>query len=286
MAENTALIEVRQIPIIVENLRAAKDHVEAITREAASLVCTAETVQACKDKRAEIRKQFDALETERKAVKAKVMGPYEDFLKVYKECIQGPFEMADNTLKAQITAFESELKKATEDRLRAYHAEACAAHGIDWLTFNQAMTASGLKVGMADTQTRNPKRLMDALGAFIADLACGMDTIAKLPDADEIMAEFKKTLNASQAIGIVADRKKAIEAEKAEAERRAEEAKRREEAMAQAQRIAGPEMVSAPVKVPAETDEKIYTIKFTIKTTKAKALALRDFMRKEGIQYE
>ena len=105
-----ALIEVRQLPVIAERLRQVKDQVEAMTSEASSLVCTAETVQAVKQKRADLRKQFDELETQRKAVKAAVMGPYEEFLKVYDECISAPFRIADNKLKEQIDGFENELK--------------------------------------------------------------------------------------------------------------------------------------------------------------------------------
>ena len=96
------------------------------------------------------------------------------------------------------------------------------------------------------------------------------------------MVEFKKTLNATEAIGIVADRKKAREQEKAEAERRAEEAKAREEKMEQMRQIA-PEVVKAPVT--ETTEEKIYTIRFTIRTTREKALRLKAFMIKEEIEY-
>ena len=277
-----ALIEVRQLPIITERLRQVKEQVEAMTTAAASLICNAETVQTVKQTRADLRKQFEELENQRKAVKAAVMGPYESFVKVYDECISAPFKIADNKLKVQIDSFEGELKKATLDRLRTYHAEMCAVHGIDWLTFDRTMQKAGLKVGMADANAKTPKKLMDGIGLFISSIAAGRDNIAKLPDADEIMVEFKKTLNATEAIGIVADRKKALEQEKADAERRAEDARLREEKREQMRQIAPP--VAAPVtEVP---EEKIYTIKFTIHTTKAKALKLKSYLITEGIDYE
>ena len=138
---------------------------------------------------------------------------------------------------------------------------------------------------MADANEKTPKKLMQSIGAFVADIACGVDTIAKLENADEVMVEFKKTLNATEAIGIVADRKKALEQEKADAERRAEEARLREEKREQMRQIA-PEVIPAPVPAPAiATDEKIYTIRFTIRTTREKALKLKAFMIKEEIEY-
>lgn len=277
-----ALIEVRQLPIITERLRQVKEQVEAMTTAAASLICNEETVQTVKQTRADLRKQFEELESQRKAVKAAVMGPYESFVKVYEECIKGPFTSADNKLKEQIDSFEKELKNAVIERLRTYHAEMCAVHGIDWLTFDRTMQKAGLKVGMADANAKTPKKLMDGIGLFISSIAAGRDNIAKLPDADEIMVEFKKCLNATEAIGIVADRKKALEQEKAEAEKRAEEAKLRAEKMEQMRQIAQP--VSAPV-VEAPAEEKIYTIRFTVRTTREKALRLKAFMIKEEIEY-
>ena len=280
-----ALIEVRQLPIITERLRQVKEQVEAMTAEASSLVCTAETVQLVKQTRTDLRKKFDELENQRKAVKAAVMGPYDAFIRVYDECISGPFRSADNKLKEQIDGFEGELKQRTLERLRTYHAEMCAVHGIDWLTFDRTIQKAGIKVGMADANAKTPKKLMDGIGLFISSIAAGRDNIAKLPDADEIMVEFKKTLNATEAIGIVADRKKALEQEKVDAEKRAEEAKLREEKLEQMRQIA-PEAVKAPVPAPAiATDEKIYTIRFTIRTTREKALKLKAFMIKEEIEY-
>lgn len=277
-----ALIEVRQLPIITERLRMVKEQIESMTAEAASLVCTADTVQLVKQTRADLRKKFDELENQRKAVKAAVMGPYEAFVKVYEECISGPFRSADNKLKEQIDGFENELKQRTLERLRTYHAEMCAVHGIDWLTFDRTIQKAGIKVGMADANAKTPKKLMDGIGLFISSIAAGRDNIAKLEDADEIMVEFKKTLNATEAIGIVADRKKALEQEKADAEKRAEEAKLREEKMEQIRQIA-PEVVKAPAtEIP---EEKIYTIRFTIRTTREKALKLKAFMIKEEIEY-
>ena len=47
-----------------------------------------------------------------------------------------------------------------------------------------------------------------------------------------------------------------------------------------------PEAVKATVPAPAiATDEKIYTIRFTIRTTREKALKLKAFMIKEEIEY-
>lgn len=75
----TELIRVTQLPVIEEQLWAVKDSVEAAVLEAASMVCTEDTIQSVKERRAELRKQFDALEERRKAVKKIKLAHYERF---------------------------------------------------------------------------------------------------------------------------------------------------------------------------------------------------------------
>ena len=150
--EETALIEVRQLPIIAERLWQVKEQVELAVREAASMVCTEETVQTVKTKRAELRKQFDELEEQRKAVKTAVMGPYNEFERVYKDCISGPFKTADATMKATIDGYEQGLKDRCREALQDYFDELCAVHSIDFLPLDRALALGRVQITLADAK--------------------------------------------------------------------------------------------------------------------------------------
>lgn len=56
MAQDTALqvIELQQLPIIVERLHSVKADIERRTAEATSLICTEETYKSVKDVRAQL----------------------------------------------------------------------------------------------------------------------------------------------------------------------------------------------------------------------------------------
>ena len=69
------LIKVVQLPVIEEQLRSMKETVDKRVGEALSLVCTEETVQTVKGVRAELNKEFQTLEEQRKEVKKAVLGP-------------------------------------------------------------------------------------------------------------------------------------------------------------------------------------------------------------------
>ena len=69
------LIKVVQLPVIEEQLRSMKEAVDKRVEEALSLVCTEETIQTVKSARAELNKEFQALEEQRKEVKRPYLAP-------------------------------------------------------------------------------------------------------------------------------------------------------------------------------------------------------------------
>ena len=104
MAQDTALqvIELQQLPIIVERLHSVKAEIEQRTAEALSLVCTEQTYKSVKDARAQLTKEFKEYEAQRIAVKDKILEPYNAFEQVYRECVTVPFQQADAELKQKI----------------------------------------------------------------------------------------------------------------------------------------------------------------------------------------
>ena len=288
-----ALIAVTQLPVIEERLREVKEQVELAVKEAKSLVATADTVQAVKNRRAELKKQFDALETQRKAVKEQIMAPYHRFDAVYKECITGPFTEADTALKTTIDGFEKELKDKTIRKLKDYYDELCEAEQIDWLPFIRAMEYGNIKVGVTDAKSKTPRKLMDAVASVVATVACGMDQIRKMDDSAEIMAEYKNCLDVGKAVANVQERKRAVEAEKEAAEKQKEFEIRKAEAIAKVEAYAAAHAASAPVETKKATPlNKTMTFRIHFKTTeeleKVRPILkqLKETLIREGIQYE
>ena len=104
--ENQELIVVKQLPEIEEHLKNVSLEIDKKVNEARSLVCTEENKQAVKNIRAELKKELEQFEIQRKAVKEKVLAPYMQFEEVYKECISDKFREADKDLKEKIDAIE------------------------------------------------------------------------------------------------------------------------------------------------------------------------------------
>lgn len=279
------LIRVVQLPIIEERLRAMKEQVDARVRDALSLACTDGTLSAVKAARADLRKEFDALEEQRKAVKKSVLGPYEQFEAVYRECVSDTYNMADRELKGKISAVEDGIKSACEAELKAYFAELTAAEHVEWLTWDRL----GLKIDLTSARQKSHTKLRDKVAEFVCGVAQSVETISNMEDAEEIMAEFRQCLSIGQAIGIVQDRHQRIEEERqaAEARRAAQEAQAAAVQKVEAV-VAPPTVLEPPVAAPAphQEDEKVYKCSFTVHATKAQLKRLKDFMMQEGIRYE
>lgn len=282
---NTNLIQVVQLPVIEERLRSMKETVEQQTAAAMALVCTDETLAQVRAVRAGLNDTFKGLEEQRKAVKKDVMGPYEAFEKVYKECITEPFKQADTSLKEKVTAVEDGIKSECEAKMREYFTELCAAERVDWLEFEKV----GLKITLDVARQKTHAKLREQIAAFVVGVAQAVNTISKMEDAEEIMAEYRKCLDMGRAIGIVQDRHQRIEEERqaAEARRAAQEAQ--DAAVQKVEAVASPTVLEPPVAAPANNgSDKIFSrFTFTVlNATRSQLIKVREFMKQEGIRYE
>ena len=287
----TALIEVRQLPIIAERLYSVKEQVELAVQEATSLVCTDETVQTVKNRRADLRKQFDELEAQRKAVKQAVLEPYNAFEKVYRECITEPFKRADTSLKFTIDEFEGELKARCRADLEAYFAELCAVHGVDYLTFDMALKIGNIKIALSDAKAMTPRKLQDALSMVVAQVADGAAQIARMDDAAEIMAEYKTCFDVGRSVSAVQERRRRVAQEQAEAENRERHRIAQEAVIAKVEALAPPEEEKTPHNAPCgpteENEPTFEAFSFTVyNCTRSQLIKIREFLKQEGISYE
>lgn len=283
--ENQELIVVKQLPEIEEHLKNVSLEIDKKVNEARSLVCTEENKQAVKNIRAELKKELEQFEIQRKAVKEKVLAPYMQFEEVYKECISDKFREADKDLNEKIDTIEIEQKKRLEDGAREYFEEYMASKNIDFIKFERL----GLKVGLSD----NPTKLKKQITAFIEKVVDDLNLIETQEHKAEILVEYKQTLNVSNAITTVANRFKAIEEEK----KKQEELKNKIYQQMSGEANKAVEITQTNTEVEqqkafdremqdTQINQKTYTITFKVTGTAPRLKQLKDYLIKEGFQYE
>ena len=211
------LIIVEQLPIIKEKLKQISDEIDVKTTNALSLVCTEDTVKEIKVLRADLNKDFKELEEKRKSVKKQVLSPYEQFEEVYKKYVSDKFKNADVELKNKIDEVEDNLKKEKELEIITYFNEYLQSKSIDFITYEMANINVTLSASL--------KSLKEQAKAFIDRVSDDLALIDTQEFKSEILVEYKRSLNVSQAITTVSARLKAIEEEKAKIEPKIDEAK-------------------------------------------------------------
>lgn len=268
------VIIVEQLPVIAEQLRSIKAEIEEITSSALSLECTEDTVKEVKKERASLNKLYAEFEARRREVKEQILAPYNEFERVYKECVREPFSYADTKLQEKIRNVEQELKREKRDKLREYYEEYRTSIG---LTERDApFEEANINVTLTATLKSLKEKAKEHLDRVQRDLAM----IATLENHAEVLAEYRYTGNVTDAIANVNARKKAIEEELNRAEfiddiTNAEAIAKVNEAL---------EAFAPPVVI--DGDEDLYEVTFTVRGTIAQLKALREFLVSEGLEYD
>lgn len=207
--EKNSLIVVKQLPVIEEQLKTIRADIEHKVSGVLALECTEGTVKAIKVLRADLNKDFKGLEERRKFVKSKILEPYENFEAVYKECVTEIFKGADTELKKRIDEVENNLKFEKRKEIEDYFNEYAASKGVDFVGFFDAH--------INVTMSASRKSLQEQVKAFIDRICDDLTLIDTQEYKEEILVEYKNTLNASASITTVVARHKAIDDEKAKA---------------------------------------------------------------------
>jgi len=270
------LIEVKQLPVIEEQLRSVSTVIDERVKNATSLVCTEESVKTIKEIRAELNKDYKEFENKRKLVKEQVLKPYNDFENVYKECISDKFRNADIILKGKIDNVENELKSKKEKEIKEYFEEYKTANNIDFITYGQARINVTLSASM--------KGLKEQAKQFIDKIVDDLKLIETQEHKTEILVEYKQTLNVSQAITSVANRFKAIEEEKKKIEQEKELQRFVVDTAKDSDKYSEQIILNSPSV--EEKTEEILTLKFTVKGTRTKLRELKQFLENGGYDYE
>lgn len=266
-------IRCTQPPIIVENLDSVRQSLEILLADISTLPQNDEALRYVKQIRANLAKDFERMEIQRKAAKKQVMEPYDTANEKYQAYVAAPYKEADDRLKKWVDNYQGNMKQKCTDVLQKYFNELCQANGIDFLPFHRC----GIKVDMAMARQKEPTKAIDAIYEFVMSVRADMDTILKMEDAEEIMAEYRKNPVLSSAVITVDKRKK----EKEQMALFLEEQRRQQEQQSM-ERAA---MIEAAPEIQPEPEDK-YSVCFRATGTLSALKAMKAHATALGITFE
>lgn len=281
MEENkNEIIVLEQLPIIKTHLEQLSAQIKEKVDSAMNLICTEDTVKDVKQIRANLTKEFNELENQRKQVKNAIMEKYNAFEEIYKENISELYKKADSDLKNKIDKVENELKLEKENELREFAEQ--------WFTYYAIKDIVKFEdIGLNITLSASMKSLKEQVTSFCERISNDIKLIELEEYKDEIMIEYKNNLDFAKSKMMIIERHKQLE----EMKRREEELQLQKE---QEQKVIEKveevvEEIKAPVEIETTTiedTEEQFIVTFTVKASKGKLKLLKEFMIKEGIDYE
>lgn len=264
------IIKIQHLPEIFEQLEKVGKFVDKKLEGVTDLAATDANKSSLKDKRTEINNTLQILEDKRKEIKKAIETPYDVFNAKYTKEVKEKLENASKTLTGKINFIEDTQKKAKEQVLREFFEEYKVSKNIDFVDFEQMH----LNIILSTTEVKYKNDIVK----FLDKVSDELDLINLQSSKEEIMYEYKKTLDLANSIKIVQERKMAIERAAEENAKRELLAKQQQENVTEVKRV-----LTTPVK---EVKEEIYQLTFTVRGTKNQLVLLKNFLNDGGYEYE
>ena len=258
-----------------------------------NMVVTEDGIAAAKSDKAKIRKISSAISEQRIAVKKRYLEPYNAFEANMKE-LSGMCDEASKNIDDQLKKFEEQRKAQKRNDLLAFYQ---TQNAPAWLTFERIENPRWMNVTFSMDEAQ--KEITEKVNAVNADVESISGFDAEF--ADEMLLEYRKTLNVSGAIQrgnelrrMKQERErrraeqeaaeKARTAEREEAERRRAEADIAAKQAREAAEMA--EQAEEPTQEPAEQpeEEPVQILDFRVYVTQEQKIALRDWLKENGIR--
>lgn len=266
------IMKIEQMPVVFEQLERIGTLIDEKTKDLDKLECNEENKQEVKRRRAEINKTLEILETRRKEIKVKLLEPYNIFEDKYNNECKEKLQQANEMLKTKIETIEKLQKDERELELKEFAQNWFVAKGIeDYVSFEDIKLNITLSASM--------KSLEDKIIEFCEKVFNDLKLIEQEEYKEEILLEYKHSLDFTYSKLKVLDRYAGLEALKQKQETLKQQEEKQQEMIEKVE-----EVITPPKEVIEDTE--IIEVQFKVITTKEKILKLRDYLKENEINYE
>ncbi len=270
------IVKIEQMPKVFEQLEKIGSFIDEKLDGIEDLECTEENKKEVKERRTEINNTLKILEEKRKEIKNKLNEPYDIFNTKYEETAKKKLENASQVLGAKIETIENIQKKEKEDNVRAYFEEYVVSKNIDFLKFED--------MGLNIILSVSDKKLLDDTKAFVDKVSDELELIEMQTYKEEILVEYKDTLNLSDSIKVVTERHKKIELEKEAQEIKKAQLEEENKHIQRIDTIVSPTKVEVPKE--EKTEEDILEMTFKVRGSLDKLKELKQYLVDGGYDYD
>lgn len=265
-----SIVKIEQMPKVFSQLELIGKFIDEKIKDIDILECTEENKNEVKKRRTEINNTLKLLDDKRKEIKNTLLEPYEIFNEKYEQECKGKLLSASEILKTKIDVIEEKQKKEKEKELREFVKQHCDSRKIH-IEFET--------IGLNITLNASIKSLKEQALAFIEKVDSDLKLIELEEYKDEILLEYNKNgFDFSKAKLDIMARHKQLEEIKKQQEEVQLQINDEAEIVEKVNEIITPKEIIE--------DDELITVTFTITDTKENVLKVREFMKKEEINYD
>lgn len=253
--------EIKGIATIENNIGLVKDYALNLKEYYKNIVFSEEEKKDAEIEKAQINKQIKQVSDFRKAIMQKYNEPIKQFETTAKETekiLKETYEF----INEQVKVFDQAELEDIRNKMETYFNEYAASKEIDFVTLedmNISITKSCV------TATNNlTKKVINQINEFIDSIKKDLEIIADSKYKEEVLIEYKKSLRCAAAIIMVQERHEELD----KLQQQKEETPKKEQHL------------SAP------TEEKKYSMTFTVHGTVEQLKELKKYLEKEGLLNE
>lgn len=266
-------VEIKGVSTIEDNIKKVKDFAIQTKEYYTGIVFTEATKEEAEKEKAAINKFKKQIEDSRKQIVKKYNEPISIFEQTAKEAEKILTEAYD-LINTQVKVFDAKELEKVREKVESYFDEYATSKGIDFIKF--ANMNLSITKGLLTATNNLTKKTQEMINEFIDKCEKDLNLINTLENKDEILIEYKKTLNAADSIALVMDRHKQLENMKKQEEMN-EEQKITDEVML--------EKIEKALSAPKEIEEKeeVFEMTFTVQGTKTQLKELKQYLVERGL---
>ena len=268
------------IPQAIENLEQLKAEIIPKMEHYRSLVVTEDSIKEAKNDKAALNKLREAISDQRIAVKKQCLAPYEALEKQCKELdalIVAPIAAIDT----QIKAFEECEKKAKYAELKEYFN---SINETDWISLEDVLNHKWANKGEKPESLK--AEISDGIRRINDELEKLTQMYTNFPHLIAIQDKYRQTKDFSVTMVYAKNLECTWQKEQEQKRKERENAQNEPVSPPAAESVIIPPEPPEPVSAQPDKPEPVITGTFKVTGTKTQIIALRDFMRSQGIKFE
>lgn len=275
--ENDIEAKIKTVGEITSNIADVKNQAIALKKYYSNIVFDENSLSIAKEERANLNKFKTGISKYRKDIIAEFKKPIDEFEKLAKETESILGETADIITK-QTTIYDNKKKEEKAQKIKEYFEEYRATVGIDFIKYEDA------KINV--TISASEKSLKEQAKEFIDSVSNDLYLIDLQEFKNEIMVEYKESLNVRDAITKVNIRKEKLKIEQEIREKQEKEVEELKSNLAKFE-VVKADVLEAPTEEVIEVKEvEKKEASFTVKATLEDLKELVQFLNNKGIEWE